>query len=82
MKDEIYREERLIRQAQITVDRALRRIRERKLYGREAWYIFDEAREKVLRLFPDKRKTFDLIYWPRFSRLIWEHMIEDIEISF
>ena len=81
MKEEFYRETRLIRQAQLTVDRALKKIARERLYGREAWQIYEEVRDKVLKLFPDKRDTFNLIYWPRFSRIIWENMVEELEIE-
>ena len=48
----------LLRQANLTLGEALR--------------LAELARAEALRLFPDKAETYDLIYRPRFERLIRE----------
>ncbi len=79
--EELYREERLIRRARAIVDRTLSEISHKGLYGREAWSLYRDAREKVLAMFPDKKDAFKLIYWPRFSRVIWENMLRELDLA-
>ncbi len=38
----------------------------------EAQKLVADARERALELFPDKGETFDLIYGPRFRRILAE----------
>jgi hypothetical protein len=40
----------------------------------EALALTRAAKESVLRLFPDKEATYDLIYKPRFERIIKERL--------
>ncbi len=42
---------------------------------REAFDIIGETRKAVLALFPDKGDVFDLIYAPRFKRIIKERFV-------
>jgi len=41
----------------------------------EACRFVQIAREEALRLFPDKEAVFDLVYRPRFARLIAQHVL-------
>ena len=38
----------------------------------EAIRLIEGLRRSILRLFPGKEKTFDLIYGPRFRRILYE----------
>ena len=66
----IQEEERLVRELQRTVDLALFYIRTAPLNRATAEKIIDEVKAKALHLFPDKETTFDLIYMPRFIRVL------------
>jgi len=61
-----------MRRLQFLVDTAAIVVGTRSLSRAEATAAVDVLREHVLRLFPDKGDTFDLIYGPRFRRLIDE----------
>lgn len=52
------------------VDEAGMTLREAILSEREARDFIEETRGRVLLLFPDKKEEFDLIYRPRFERLM------------
>ncbi|MBN2030923.1 hypothetical protein JW824_11850 [bacterium] len=41
---------------------------------KEALDLIQATRRKVLSIFPDKEETYDLIYQPRFERLLREHI--------
>lgn len=41
----------------------------------ESCRLLHIAREEALRLFPDKAAVYDLIYQPRFARLIAQHVL-------
>ncbi len=71
--EEFAEEERRVRQLRLVVALALNAI------GQTEEITLDEARDMVvavrqtaLRLFPDKAFAFDLIYLPRFRRLLAE----------
>ncbi|HSB32951.1 MAG TPA: hypothetical protein VLG39_00695 [Nitrospirota bacterium] len=42
---------------------------------REAFDILSNTRKAVLNLFPDKESVFDLVYSPRFRRIIRERFV-------
>lgn len=42
--------------------------------------ILEHVRELAARLFPEKRETFDLIYAPRFERIIRERFGSEPEV--
>jgi len=42
---------------------------------REAFHIMKEAKRAALNLFPDKEHVYDLIYTPRFRRIISERFV-------
>jgi hypothetical protein len=42
---------------------------------REAFEIIKNTRQAALNLFPDKESAFDLIYAPRFRRIIRERFV-------
>lgn len=61
-----------MRKLRLLVDLATLVLRDRPLSRGDAEAVVEHVRERVLRLFPDKGDTFDLIYRPRFRRLIEE----------
>jgi hypothetical protein len=69
---EIREENRKVRRLQIVVDLVSNVIRQSDLPIEEALEMVASTRRFALRLFPDKEATYDLIYQPRFRRLLSE----------
>lgn len=65
-------EQRRMRRLRILVDLTATVIRHRPLSRDEAEQAVAHLREQVVALFPDKGSVFELIYRPRFQRLIAE----------
>jgi len=65
-------EERRIRRLRHLVDFSLAVIAQSCRSLDEAQRIVHGVRQQACSLFPDKRETFELIYTPRFRRLIVE----------
>jgi len=63
-------EDRRIRQLQIVVNLALSSIADTALESGQAWDMVLAVRGMALRLFPGKELAFDVIYLPRFLRLL------------
>lgn len=63
-------EDNRIRRLRVLVDTAALVLRHRPLTRVEAELLVADVRGKALSLFPDGGDTFDLIYGPRFRRLI------------
>ncbi len=63
-------EDRRLRQLQFVVSLALQTIAQGSVTYREATAMLDGTRTLALNLFPGKELAFDLIYRPRFQRLI------------
>lgn len=72
MNDELKDEEKRIRRLKFIVDFALNFIRVNDISLEEALSIFEGVKRHALKLFPDKEEAFDLIYAPRFRRLLNE----------
>lgn len=45
----------------------------------ESCRLMQIAREEAIRLFPDKVAVYDLVYHPRFSRLVAQHVMSSME---
>jgi hypothetical protein len=71
-QDEIREENRKVRRLQIVVGLVTNVIRQSDLPVEEALELVANARQFALQLFPDKESTYDLIYQPRFRRLLSE----------
>lgn len=71
-REAIAQEEWQIRRLRLMVDLTAAIIRTRPLSRSEAEDAVVHLRHRVLALFPDKGSVFDLIYAPRFRRLIEE----------
>jgi hypothetical protein len=65
-------EDRRVRELQIVVSLALGAIAQTEMRAGEAWEMVWATRRMALRLFPGKELAFDLIYLPRFLRLLAE----------
>lgn len=70
--DSVEDEERKIRRLRRMVDFSLALIAQSDLSQLQAQKLVQVVKEKALALFPGKEETFDLIYAPRFRRLIVE----------
>ena len=69
-KKEIEEEERRIRTLRLLVDFSLAYLAQMKLPLEEAQAVVAGVKKQALHLFPEKEETFDLIYLPRFQRLL------------
>ena len=69
-KKDIEEEERRIRTLRLLVDFSLAYLAQTKLPLEEAQAVVTGVKKQALHLFPEKEETFDLIYLPRFQRLL------------
>jgi len=69
---EILEEARQVRRLQRVVDLVMNVIGQTDMPVEEAAELVAATRQYALRLFPDKEQTYDLIYRPRFQRLMAE----------
>ena len=69
-KKEIEEEERRIRTLRLLVDFSLAYLAQTRLPLEEAQAVVAGVKKQALHLFPEKEETFDLIYLPRFQRLL------------
>ncbi len=69
---EIREEGRKVRRLQFVVDLTMNVLWQTDMPIEEASAMIAETRRFALRLFPDKGSTYDLIYAPRFQRLLSE----------
>jgi hypothetical protein len=72
MTDELHEEEKKLRRLRFIVDFALDFIRTQDVTHDHAISIVEGVREHALRLFPGKEETFNIIYAPRFKRVLNE----------
>ena len=71
-KREIEEENRRLRTLRLLVDFAMAYLAQTNLPLEEAQAVVEGVKKQALRLFPEKEETFDLIYLPRFRRLLEE----------
>jgi len=71
-KTEIIAENRKVRRLQIVVDLVMSVLYQADVSVEEASELVAATRQFALRLFPDKEQTYDLIYRPRFQRVMAE----------
>jgi hypothetical protein len=69
-KGEMEEENRRIRTLRLLVDFSLAYLAQTNLPLEEAQAVVEGVKKQALRLFPEKEETFDLIYLPRFRRLL------------
>jgi hypothetical protein len=70
MTDELQEENRRIRRLRHMVDFSLEYIRTQRLSHDQAIIVVEGVRRFALSLFPGKEEAFDMIYAPRFRRLL------------
>lgn len=68
----IREENRRVRRLQIVVDLVTSVLFQSEIPPEEALELVGATRRFALSLFPDKEQTYDLIYKPRFERLLRE----------
>jgi hypothetical protein len=71
-RSEVEEEDRRVRTLQRLVDFSLAYIAQSSIPLDQAHAVVEGVKRYALRLFPDKEPTFDLIYLPRFRRLLQE----------
>jgi hypothetical protein len=71
-ESEILEENRRVRRLQFVVDMVLSVLRQSDMPVEEAAELVAATRRFALHLFPDKGPTYDLIYQPKFRRLLAE----------
>lgn len=81
MDDSAFLEDVKVKKLRRLVDDALTIIKRERLYGRKAWQIYDNVKAEALSLFPDDDELFELVYFSRFSRLIWENALFNLELE-
>ena len=69
-KKDIEEEERRVKTLRFLVDFSLAYLAQTKLPLEEAQAVVGGVKKQALLLFPEKEETFDLIYLPRFQRLL------------
>ncbi len=72
LKQAITEENKKLRRLRFIVDFALQYIRTQEITHDQAIGIVEGVKKHALLLFPDKEETFDIIYAPRFKRVLNE----------
>lgn len=72
MDDDTKEEDKKIRRLRFMVDFTLEYIRTQRLTHDQAMLVVEGVKRFTLRLFPGKEETFDIVYAPRFKRLLNE----------
>ena len=67
---EIEEENQRVRTLRFLVDFSLAYLAQTEMDLEEAQAVVSGVKKQALRLFPDKEETFNLIYLPRFQRLL------------
>jgi hypothetical protein len=70
MDEELIEEEKKLRRLRFIVDFALEYVKTQNVSHDEALRVVEGVRKHALKLFPGKEETFDLIYAPRFKRVL------------
>jgi hypothetical protein len=71
-QEEILEENRKVRRLQIVVNLVLNLVAQSDIPVEEASQLVAQTRQFALKLFPDKELAYDLIYQPKFKRLMAE----------
>lgn len=72
LKQAITEENKKVRRLRFIVDFALQHIRTEEITHDQAIAIVEGVKKHALRLFPDREEAFDIIYAPRFKRVLNE----------
>ena len=71
-QEEILEENRKVRRLQIVVNLVLNLVAQSDIPVEEASELVARTRQFALNLFPDKELAYDIIYQPKFKRLMAE----------
>jgi hypothetical protein len=71
-KDDLLREEKNMRRLRLVVDLAQAVLMQSDLTLQESLDLMENTKKAALSLFPDKEAVYDLVYTPRFRRIIEE----------
>jgi hypothetical protein len=74
-RDDLADEEKRMRRLRLLVDLNQAVLMQANLTLQEAFEIMRSTKNAALALFPDKEDVFDLIYAPRFKRIIRERFV-------
>lgn len=72
MKEELIKEEKNMRRLKFIVDLTQAVLMQSDLTLQESLNLMENTKKAALSLFPDKEFVYDLIYTPRFRRIIEE----------
>lgn len=70
--EDIREEDKKVRRLRFMVDFTLEYIRTQRLTHDQAMLVVEGVKRFTLGLFPGKEETFDIVYAPRFKRLLNE----------
>jgi hypothetical protein len=71
-RDDLQREEKNMRHLRMVVDLAQAVLTQSDLTLQESLDVMENTKKTALALFPDKEFVYDLVYTPRFRRIIEE----------
>lgn len=71
-----FTEEKKMRYLRHIVDLTSATLGQQRMSKKEAEQLIEACKKNVLRLFPDKEDAFELIYRPRFNRIVEERFKE------
>jgi hypothetical protein len=76
MQEKLMEEERKMRRLRFIVDLAQAiLIQQNDLTLREAFNIMQDTKKAALNLFPDKESVYELVYTPKFRKIISERFV-------
>lgn len=75
--DKIHDENRRMRYLRFLVDLTVAQLHDETISIFEAIQLMHSTKKMVLKLFPDKEETYDLIYKRRFERIVKEKLISN-----
>ncbi len=76
--EEIREENQRMRILRVIVDLTTVILMQGNVSRQEALDLIQATKQKILQLFPDKQATYDLIYKPRFERLLRQFVWREI----
>jgi len=71
-KEDVQKENKKIRRLRVIVDLASSLLRQTDMPLQDAVRLVQAVRAQALALFPGKEQTYDILYAPRFARILRE----------
>jgi hypothetical protein len=75
MQDLLMEEEKKMRRLRFVVNLAQAVLMQADLTLREAFQVMEDTKKAAMVLFPDKEAVYDLVYAPRFRRIVSERFV-------